>query len=65
MLNFSISKSFCKPIFIKILSRGKFDTNDFQVLKELQNCILWIIRVWSVFYSVRVYISLHFLPIIF
>ena len=65
MLNFSISKSFCKSIFVKILSRGKFDTNDFQVLKELQNCILWIIRVWSVFYSVRVYISLHFLPIIF
>ena len=33
-------------------------------LKELQKCILCIIRVWSVFCSVQVYISLHFLPIL-
>ena len=32
-------------------------------LKELRNCILCIIRVWSLFCSVRVDISLHFLPI--
>ena len=33
-------------------------------LKELRNCSLWIICVWSLFCSVRVYINLHFLPII-
>ena len=33
-------------------------------MKELQNCILFIIRAWSLFCSVRVYISLHFLPIL-
>ena len=32
------------------------------ILKELRNCILCIIRVWSLFCSARVYISLHFLP---
>ena len=36
----------------------------FSKLKELRNCILRIIRVWSVFCSVQVYISLHFLPIL-
>ena len=35
-----------------------------KVLKELQNCILCIISVWSLFCSVRVYKSLHFLPIL-
>ena len=34
------------------------------ILKELRNCILCIIRVWLLFCSVRVYISLHFLPIL-
>ena len=34
-------------------------------LKELRNFILCIIHVGSLFCSVRVYISLHFLPIIF
>ena len=33
-------------------------------LKELRSCVLRIIRVWSVFCSVQVYISLHFLPIL-
>ena len=33
-------------------------------LKELRNCILFIIRVWSLFCSVRVYATLHFLPIL-
>ena len=33
-------------------------------LKELQNCILCSISVWSLFGSVRLYISLHFLPMI-
>ena len=33
-------------------------------LKELRNCILCIIRVQSLFCSVGVYISLHFLPIL-
>ena len=31
-------------------------------LKGLRSCILCIIRVWSVFCLVRIYISLHFLP---
>ena len=30
-------------------------------LKELRNCILCIIREWSLFCSVRVYVSLYFL----
>ena len=33
-------------------------------LKELRNCILYIIRVWLLFCSVRVYVSLHFLPVL-
>ena len=33
-------------------------------LKGLRNCILCIIRVWSLFCSARVYISLHFLPVL-
>ena len=32
-------------------------------LKELRNFVLGIIRLWSVFCLVRVYVSLHFLPI--
>ena len=35
-----------------------------EVLKELRNCISRIIRVWSLFCSIRVYTSLHFLPIL-
>ena len=34
-------------------------------LKELRNCILCIICVWSLFCSIRVYTSQHFLPILF
>ena len=30
-------------------------------LKELQNCILRIIRIWSLFCSIWIYASLHFL----
>ena len=33
-------------------------------LKELRNCISRIICVWSLFFSIRVYGSLHFLPIL-
>ena len=33
------------------------------LLKELRNCILRITRVRSLFCSIRVYASLHFLPI--
>ena len=36
----------------------------FLLLKELQNCILCINRVWSLFSSVWVNISLYFLPIL-
>ena len=36
----------------------------FTILQELRNCILCIIPVWSLFCSVRVYKSLHFLPIL-
>ena len=40
--------------------------NNFYVisLKELQNCIPLIIRVWSLFSSIRVYKSPHFLPVL-
>ena len=41
-----------------------FLTHTKNSLKELRNCILWIIPVWSLFCSVRVYKSLHFLPIL-
>ena len=34
------------------------------VLKELRNCIPQIIRVWSLFCSIWVYKSPHFLPIL-
>ena len=34
-------------------------------LMELRNCILCIILMWSLFCSVRVYINLYFLPILF
>ena len=37
---------------------------DNQILKELRNYILRINRVWSVFCSAQVYISLHFLPVL-
>ena len=33
-------------------------------LKELRNCILCIILVWSLFRLVRIYKNLHFLPIL-
>ena len=33
-------------------------------LKELQNDILSIIRLRSLFYSMQVYVSLHFFPIL-
>ena len=33
-------------------------------LKELRNFILYIIHAWSLFCSLQIYISLHFLPII-
>ena len=36
----------------------------FTSIKELRNCILCIIPVWSLFCLVRVYKSLHFLPIL-
>ena len=38
-------------------------TQSFFSLKELRNCIPRIIRVWSLFCSIRVYRGLHFLPI--
>ena len=38
------------------------EDNSLDDLKELRNYILCIIRVWSLLCSVRVYISLHFLP---
>ena len=34
-------------------------------LKELRNCILCIICVWSLFCSIQVYTSQHFLSILF
>ena len=35
-----------------------------QTLKELRNCISSIIRMWSLFCSIRVYARLHFLTIL-
>ena len=51
---FSISKlnNFC----------SRYDSSE--SLKELRNCILQIMRVWSLFCSVRVHTSPHFLPIL-
>ena len=43
--------------------RKGFSTQ-YALLKELQNCILCVVGVWSLFCSVRVYIILHFLPIL-
>ena len=34
-------------------------------LKELRNCISRIIYVWSLFWSIRLSTSLHFLPIFY
>ena len=34
------------------------------ILKELRNRILRIIRMWSLFTSKRVYTSLHFSPVL-
>ena len=34
------------------------------ILKELQNCIFRIIRAWSLFCSIRIHASLHFLLIL-
>ena len=35
------------------------------IFKEPRKCILCIISVWSLFYLLRIYIRLHFLPIPF
>ena len=51
------------PIFV-VDTKITFVYNFVAPLKELRNCILRIIRLWSVFCSVLVYISLHFLPIL-
>ena len=45
-----------------IISNQPRNTITLDSLKELRNCILCIIRMWSLFY-IRVYISLHFLRI--
>ena len=42
-----------------------FCFNSRLILKELWICILHIIRVRSLFCSIRVYINLHFLPVLF
>ena len=41
-----------------------FENVFLDTLKELRNCIPHLIRVWSLFCSIRVYKSLHFLPIL-
>ena len=43
--------------------RKGFSTR-YALLKELQNCILCVVGLWSLFCSVRVSIILHFLPIL-
>ena len=55
---FIIKKKFCNGHFVIKMPQNKW------ILMELRNCISCIIRVWSVFYSLRVYISLHFLHIL-
>ena len=47
-----------------LTSKEAKDKTAFKHLKELPNCVLYIICVWSIFCSVRVYVSLHFLPIL-
>ena len=47
---------FCEPL--------KYFFWDFSYLKELRNCVPRIICVWSLFYSIWVYESLHFLSIL-
>ena len=49
-------------IHLKLLFR--MDLKEMFLLKELRNFIFCIIPVWSVFCSVRFYISLDFLPIL-
>ena len=41
-----------------------FDKRQVKVLNELRNCISRIICLWSLFCSIRVCTSLHFLPIL-
>ena len=64
---FSFANVICEAILFwfvfsgtKILWWGSLNYE----LKDLRNCILCLISVWSLFCSVRVYISLHFLPMI-
>ena len=59
-LSFDV-KSMTQPLMLRsslCQSHGNF----WEHLKELRNFILCIIRVWLLFCSIRVYISLHFLP---
>ena len=50
---------------VKVLAEvlKTIDVAKSQNLKELRNFILCILCAWSLFYSIRIYISLHFLPI--
>ena len=44
-----VSIIFCKPLIIFV---------------GVRICVLYIIRAWSLFCSIRIYISLHFLPVL-
>ena len=66
MYNFSNWKcwSVLHFLFVFFVSRSNIFFWDFSYLKELRNCVPRIICVWSLFYSIWVYESLHFLSIL-
>ena len=65
-MKMSVSTEITDLEFLEIFQDQKLKERERQLsvyLKELRNYILRIIRVWS-FFSIRVYLGLHFLPII-
>ena len=66
VIDHTINISKCKPLnvgnYIR-LPKG-LDHPRKGLIKQATNCISSIICLWSLFCSVRVYASLHFLPIL-
>ena len=67
LLYISRKSSLVKVMNTFVSNKMFFPTEIYQFfwLKELQNFILCIIPVWSLFCSVQAYISLYFLPFLF
>ena len=55
---------FAKVSTVALIQTIKICSAIKKAIKELRNCISRIIRVWSLFCSLWVYTSLHFLPIL-